>query len=315
MAKAMPKRRIDVATWAVAVCAASAATGCSDNTTSGAVATDSGVDHSVAVAEEGDGGAAPSSDGQAGGDGPADGATLLIDDFSASVGTQIALDAGFPPGAQPGVWYNYDDGTGTMVPPVHEFAFSPLGVTVGDAGTFAKGACESGSGYVGYGAGWGMTFAMEPSDAGPDAGSLHVPYDASRWSGISFWAAIVADSGVETVTVGIPDIDTYSDYPGSTCLAAPPDASTCVGPCQCDNNFGREITLTTTWLQYQLDFAATAPNAVTQDPYWGYQVSSGFNPSKIFALQFQVDGPDMPDGGAKPVSFPTICVAQIEFYK
>jgi hypothetical protein len=257
----------------------------------------------------------PTTDG--GDDGPR---TLLVDDLSIDAGTQITLSVGLPPGAMPGTWFNYDDGTGTMNPPLHSFAFTPLGVTVDDAGTtLVKGACESGMGYLGFGAGWGMTIAMQASDAGPDAGATHVPYDASRWAGIRFWAAIIGDAGVQTVKVGLPDIDTYSDYPGSACHTATPDSSTpdsstCVGPCACDNNFMRQITFSTTWMQYQLDFDPTANYGIAQDPNWGYQVPA-FDPHRIFALQFQVDGPGMPEGGVKPQNFPEICVGRVEFYK
>jgi hypothetical protein len=107
--------------------------------------------------------------------------------------------------------------------------------------------------------------------------SLGSPYDASSYSGLSFWAKI--DVGTNPpVRVAFPDADT--DPRGAVCQTGSTDPN--LG---CWSHFGLRMTLTSTWTKYTVPFAS-----LTQDP-WGYQAAA-FKPSTLFSVMFQISEND-----------------------
>jgi len=100
---------------------------------------------------------------------------------------------------------------------------------------------------------------------------LGSPYNASAYSGFSFWAKI--DSGTSPgLRVAFPDKDTQPD--GAICQWTA-SADTCF------DHYGKRLILTTQWTKYTIPF-----NLLTQDG-WGHQ-GTAFDPSTIYEVQFQI---------------------------
>jgi hypothetical protein len=117
----------------------------------------------------------------------------------------------------------------------------------------------SGGGYVL----WGADFWF----------GLGSPYDASKYTGISFWAKI--DAGTSSVVrVNFPDKDTQPD--GNLCSTA-----SNAGADACYDHYGYRITLSSTWTKYTIMFSQLA----TQN--WG-RGGSGFDPASLYQVLFQI---------------------------
>ena len=92
-------------------------------------------------------------------------------------------------------------------------------------------------------------------------------YDASKYAGIAFKAKVSPESGRQ-MRFKIGDINTHKD--ANVCKA-------------CWNHFGKDITLTPEWKEYQVTFSAAQ-----QEPGWGDPRPSAITPSKLIALNWQV---------------------------
>ena len=156
-----------------------------------------------------------------------------------------------------GAWKDSDDGTpgSTMFP-------NPAGpFTMTDTGD----ACRKYAAYV-----YGGPFVDTGATFGFGIGG---PYNASAYTGISFWAKI--DGGTSSgLRVAFPDKDTQPD--GGLCQPG------VAGPTQCWDHYGKRITnLTTFWSKYFVDFSSLSQDA------WGRQ-GTAFDPSTIYEVQFQI---------------------------
>jgi hypothetical protein len=101
---------------------------------------------------------------------------------------------------------------------------------------------------------------------------LGSPYNASAYTGISFWAKI--DSGTSPgLRVAFPDKDTQPE--GALCQAGVP------GPNFCYDHYGKRLTLTTEWTKYPIYF-----DEVKQEG-WGRQ-GAAFDPATLYQVQFQI---------------------------
>jgi hypothetical protein len=125
-------------------------------------------------------------------------------------------------------------------------------------------ACRKYAAYV-YGGGyvdWGSDFLF----------GLGAPYDASKYTGITFWAKV--DPGtLSVVRVTFPDKDT--DPAGNLCS----DTST-AGTNACYNHYGKRLTLSSTWMKYTVSFSDLTQGS------WGRQAP--FDPATIYEVQFQI---------------------------
>ena len=92
-------------------------------------------------------------------------------------------------------------------------------------------------------------------------------YDASKYAGIAFKAKVGPNS-TRKARFKIADINTHKD--AGICTA-------------CWNHFGKDLTLTTEWKEYQVTFAAA-----DQEPGWGDPRPAAVTPSKLIALNWQV---------------------------
>lgn len=102
---------------------------------------------------------------------------------------------------------------------------------------------------------------------------LGSPYDASKYTGISFWAKVDAGAS-QVIRVSFPDKDTHPD--GNLC-----DPSASSGQTACFDHYGQRLTLSTTWTKHRVTFAG-----LTQDG-WGHKGTS-FDPTTIYQTLFQI---------------------------
>jgi len=198
---------------------------------------------------------------------PCAGAGTLVDDMLGMGGAIIAC------GGRMGYWYTYDDGTAgaTLTPtagmPFTFTAISGTGPAGGgpDGGPATMAAMMSGMGFTVYGA--GMGFDLNSAGGAAAKGS----YNASAYSGISFWAM---GSAGGVVRFNVPDKDT--DPSGGVCSGT--------GANQCTDDHGHTLTLTTSWQQFSFTWAE-----LTQQGY-GY-VEASIDTAALVSMKFQVNSP------------------------
>jgi hypothetical protein len=157
-----------------------------------------------------------------------------------------------------GYWYVFLDKVGTTITPAAGGTFS---MSKGGANGSAYAAHVNGkigNGTVVYG-GVGFNF-VDPKGA----------YDASAYKGISFWAK-VGEGSATKIRLKVPDGDTD------------PDGKVCT---ECFNDFGTDLTLTTTWTKYTVSFSQMA-----QMQGWGAPHPAAIDPKKLFGVQWQVNTP------------------------
>jgi hypothetical protein len=214
----------------------------------------------------GTGGATGTGTGGTGGTGGAGGDTTadtgapggdMIDDMEDNDGSILSVNG------RVGAWYTYNDLTAaaTQVPKQGD----PFAMTAGGRDGTGYAANTHGGGFTVWGAGYGFNF-KDPGDG--DGGSLKSTYDASAYSGITFWAKAGAGSD-KGLRVNVSNKET--DPAGAVC--APAD--------KCSDHFGSPVTLTADWAKYTLPFAKMAQSG------WGQSVAK-FDVSTLYAVQFQV---------------------------
>jgi hypothetical protein len=167
---------------------------------------------------------------------------------------QVALKEG-----RRGYWYTFKDETGqTEISPREDKFMAESGGVEGSSyairmhGKLAKG----GEVYAGV----GFDF-LEPRR----------PYDAARYSGISFLAK-KAPSSIAMVRLKMPDANTD------------PDGKKCT---DCYNDFGVTFELTDEWTRYTVKF-----DQLKQEQGWGEPRPQAVGANELFGLQWQVNTPD-----------------------
>jgi hypothetical protein len=215
----------------------------------------------------------------------ADGGLVLIDDSIPTpddAGPAARIKIPVTQGRS-GDWFTYDDGTGGGVispgtgPGFHYTTIMPPRATDGGGPTITSAACVTGSGFTNWGAGMGFSFDLVPTAHGGPPLAL-LPYDASAYTGLTFWAAAPnVAAGSVAVSVLFPDIDTFGEDPFSTCNLT---------TTKCDDDYGASVDVGSTWAQYTIRFADLTQGG------WGYAAPS-FAANEVLAVLFQV-GPDAP---------------------
>ena len=162
-----------------------------------------------------------------------------------------------------GAWYTYNDLTtsATQVPKQGD----PFSMTPGGRDGTGYAANTHGGGFTVWGAGYGFNL-KDPGDG--DGGSNKSSYDASAYSGITFWAKAGPGSD-KGLRVNVSNKDT--DPAGAVCMPME----------KCNDHFGNPVTLTGDWAKYILPFAKMAQSG------WGQSVAK-FEVSTLYAVQFQV---------------------------
>jgi hypothetical protein len=155
-------------------------------------------------------------------------------------------------GGRAGNWYWYGDGSGIA-------NVSPDKVNRGSSSVF--GLNTAGSDFTVWGSGIGVDLK---NTSGMQSGKE--PYDASAYSGVTFWARGATPLAV---TVVFPDVDT--DGAGGKCTV-------------CDHHYFKSVQVSTDWQRFTIDFAE---DLKTPEP--GTEPApEEFKPSGIIALQFRV---------------------------
>lgn len=104
---------------------------------------------------------------------------------------------------------------------------------------------------------------------------LGSPYNASKYTGITFWGRI--DAGTSPgIRVAFPDKDTEPF--GNLCDTNPPPGSTN----GCWDHYGQYVTLTTTWTKYSVSFSSLEQGG------WGRQ-GTAFDPTTLYRVEFDID--------------------------
>jgi hypothetical protein len=179
----------------------------------------------------------------------------IIDNMEDGDGSIVA-DSG-----RKGAWYTYNDesATGMQTPEVGlPFEMAPLNPPR-DGSTMA--ANTKGSGFDT----WGSGFGFDLNNAGAPA--VKEAYDASKYSGISFWAKVGAGS-VGAIRVNLGDKNTTPE--GGVCEAA-----------KCSDDFGKDITVGSDWKQYNIKFAEMGQVG------WSMVLLPAIEKSAIYSVHFQ----------------------------
>ena len=151
-----------------------------------------------------------------------------------------------------GYWFTSVDAAGSSIVPAGTFVMSAPGHAGSARAARMHGTMATANDSVYAAMGFGF--------ADPRGG-----YDASRYSGVSFWA-----KGPAHVRFEIPDA--YTDPGGGNCK-------------DCYNDFGIELQFTSEWQRYTIPFEWLA-----QKPGWG-DPRSTLTKSEIFALEWQFSTP------------------------
>lgn len=163
-------------------------------------------------------------------------------------------------GGRNGYLHTYADDAGTDIVPVAGSKGGTFAMTEGGAnGSMyaARAHGRVGGGDVVFG-GIGLNF-VDPKG----------PYDASHYSGVSFFAR--SGAGPTKVRLKVPDASTD------------PDGGICT---ECFNDFGTTVEFDGAWTQHVVPFAT-----MSQLPDWGSPRPGSVDPSQLYGLQWQVDAP------------------------
>jgi endoglucanase len=166
-----------------------------------------------------------------------------------------------PNGGRGGYWYTFKDAGTTVVDP-QAGAYGGGAFTMSEGGHASSWAArfhgKIGTGAVVY-AGLGVNF-VDPKGQ----------YDATRYSGVSFWARR-AESSTGKVRLKVPDVNTDKE------------AGVCT---ECFNDFGADFTFTPEWKQYVVPF-----KSMHQLAGWGAPIKPHIAADKVYGLQWQVKVP------------------------
>jgi hypothetical protein len=166
-----------------------------------------------------------------------------------------------------GGFYMFNDMTGTQTPAPG--ALPDAKPVTRCESKFAL--CMSGSGFTTWGAGLGTDFAPTTAAAGGTATKM--TYDASKYTGVSFWAK--SASAAVSVRVSFKDKNTAPE--GGQC-----DAMAATGATACNDDWGKGLNLTTDWRPYTITFAEL------RQAGWG-KASSAFDIKNVYSIQLQVN--------------------------
>jgi hypothetical protein len=199
----------------------------------------------------------------------------LIDDL-ATVSGAILTNCG-----RLGGWYTYNDGSGVQTPTPGMPFTSELIPAGGGVAPSLYGMHTTGTGFISGGV--PLSYAAIAFDLNNPTGTAKTPYDASMFTGFTFWAK-AATGTAATLRVMVPDRNT--DPAGGLCTA-------------CNDHCGVNVTLTATWQPYTISFATM------HQLNFGMPTEAAPVTSALYSIQFQFsDDPDTFDlwlGG--PIAF------------
>jgi hypothetical protein len=187
------------------------------------------------------------------------GASLLIDDLS-SGNAQIAVSDG-----RNGLWFDYTDGTGGTITPAIS---GPFQVVLGTGPRGGYAARIAGSGFTSWGAAIGFNLSQSTAAA--------CPYDASAFSGITFWAKAAAPL---VARLNVVTTDTQASH----------DSGACASACN---------AVAAVWQKYTFAFTDLTRRAGSVDA----QVAA-FDATRVVSVEFQVPAKTAFDLSVTDISF------------
>jgi hypothetical protein len=154
-------------------------------------------------------------------------------------------------GGRDGYWFTSADPNGSKIEP------SPFKMSDGGAASSKRAIHINGQTSAAKDA-WGVLIGANMVGAGA--------YDASPYAGISFKAKIGPNS-TQKVRFKVGDVNTHPD--GGVCKS-------------CWNHFGKNLTLSSDWQEYQISFAE-----MRQEAGWGDQVKA-VTPGKLISINWSI---------------------------
>jgi len=180
-------------------------------------------------------------------------------------------------GDRSGVWYVFNDGTtGTQGPKPLACAALKDSSAPEELGSY--GLEITATGFSDYGSGLGADFV-----------DGHGAYDASKYTGVHFWAKAAG----KTTEYRFQMPDATTDPSGGKCDGS----ATAATSEKCSNHFGTALMLTATWAEYTVHF-----NELKQLGSWGKRATA-LDSAHVYGLQLT----------AKAMSDVDLWVDQFEF--
>ncbi len=239
------------------------------------------------------------------------GVALLVDDMTAKTGTQIRLQV--PAGDTPGSYYTYSDrsaaasnylGMMSIVTGTSQLADAPVtpAVTNPDGSQIVGELCFGGR-VVGYaGLGMNLVYGNAP-DATPESGlSSPIPFDASRYSGISFYIRVDPNDAtpLPSVHFGVPDTQTADPAAWPTSDCAKVDGGVC------DDDFGADVTFAAgQWTKVAFQWS----DLTTQGFGMPSLVNGSIRKDQLIGMKWQANGAGV-DAAIDSFNF---CISDIYF--
>lgn len=151
-----------------------------------------------------------------------------------------------PRGGRMAGWFTYKDPTAGVLNP--DVGVIPVMETIpgGRCGLSMRAMRVTGSGFTEWGAGFGFSFKSIMRDGIWTSDS----YDASAFTGITFWARI-GETSIDTVRFAVSD--KWSVPEGGQCDVTVPS-----GEKACYDHFGSVLTLAQTWKRFTFRFGELA---------------------------------------------------------
>jgi hypothetical protein len=135
---------------------------------------------------------------------------------------------------------------------------------------------------------WPVEHSAVALDAGDVESSLKpIPYDLSAYQGLVFWGMSTKSNRVK-IMINNADTDVNGGRCGKDDSAAE----------QCWDAFSKYVTLGDTWNRYEVKFGDLFQEG------WGHQAASGkFDPTTVYSIAFQVNGPQSASAPAIDADF------------
>jgi len=219
----------------------------------------------------------------------------------------ITLELTVPAGESPGSYYTYDDtesdsmGNMTYVVSTGQLKDTPVtpAITNSDGTTIQGEICLKGGATEYVGLGLSLAYGHAP-DASPESGlSSAVPFDASKYSGASFYIMTLGDDAgtPPSVHFNIPDTQTADK-------AAWPAAACNVDGGICDDDFGTDATpqANNVWTKI------VAPFSQLNQQHFGTQFTQ-IASNQLIGMKWQVNG----NGEEASLVEFTFCISDIYF--
>jgi hypothetical protein len=272
-----------------------------------------------------DGGDSGTSTTDDGGDSGSSVTYVLLDDFETTTHGPIELDSGFDAGESPAYWYNFGDTKppeagapfDTADPPLESFVFSaviPPTTTLGTkmSAHAAHQACLLNKLYDVCGIGVEFAQVVAPDagdaavtvsdasvadggDAAPPIPKVTVPFDISRYKGITFWARTALPDDGTGVDVKVAFPNTQTDPRGGVCDSIANGASFNGDTSLCYNSYAKHVTITGSWQPYTVLFSDL------QTESFGFVTTVPFTGTDVYGINWQEQDNAADDAAGQPM--------------